>query len=40
MARFWQGPSEANPEAWPYAGDWLSDVRASGAENYAEPWQP
>ena len=40
MARFWQGPSEENPDAWPYEGDWLSDVRESGAENYSEPWRP
>jgi len=40
LARFWQGPSEDNPEAWPYEGDWLTDVKAVGAENYNEPWQP
>ncbi len=40
MARFWQGPSEDDPTAWPYDGDWLSDVRKSGAENYSEPWRP
>lgn len=40
MARFWQGPSDDNPEAWPYEGDWLSDVRKIGAENYSEPWKP
>lgn len=40
MARFWQGPSADDPDAWPYEGDWLSDVRKSGAENYSEPWQP
>lgn len=40
MARFWQGPSAEHPEDWPYEGDWLSDVRASGAENYSEPWRP
>ncbi|MBM3559743.1 MAG: hypothetical protein FJX53_07715 [Alphaproteobacteria bacterium] len=27
LARFWQGPDPARPEAWPYAGDWLADVR-------------
>ncbi len=40
MKRFWQGPSDDNPEAWPYEGDWLTDVRAIGARNYSEPWQP
>ena len=40
LARFWQGPDPANPEAWPYAGDWLSDVRKIGAENYNDPWRP
>ena len=40
LARFWQGPDPDSPEAWPYAGDWLSDIRASGAENYNEPFRP
>jgi len=40
LARLWQGPSEGAPESWPYAGDWLRDIRASGAENYSEPWKP
>ncbi|MBL8386527.1 MAG: hypothetical protein JNM90_25810 [Burkholderiales bacterium] len=40
LARFWQGPDPARPGAWPYAGDWLADVRASGAENYNAPWRP
>ncbi len=40
LARFWQGPNPDAPEAWPYAGDWLADIRASGAENYSEPWRP
>lgn len=40
LARFWQGPHPERPEAWPYAGDWLSDIRESGAENYSEPWRP
>lgn len=39
-ARFWQGPDPQAPAAWPYAGDWLSDVRRIGAENYSEPWRP
>jgi len=40
LARFWQGPNPANPDAWPYAGDWLSDVKREGAENYNEAWRP
>jgi hypothetical protein len=40
MTRFWQGPSDDDPDAWPYEGDWLTDVRKEGAENYSEPWQP
>ncbi|MEM8768298.1 MAG: tetratricopeptide repeat protein, partial [Pseudomonadota bacterium] len=40
MTRFWQGPRDDDPEAWPYEGDWLKDVRAIGASNYSEPWQP
>ncbi len=40
LRRFWQGPHPDRPEDWPYAGDWLSDVRKVGAENYSEPWQP
>ena len=40
LARFWQGPNPEAPDAWPYEGDWLSDVRRIGAENYSEPWQP
>lgn len=40
LARFWQGPDPANPDAWPYEGDWLSDIRASGPENYSDEWTP
>ena len=40
LARFWQGPSVDNPDAWPYEGDWLADVRKEGAENYSEAWKP
>ena len=40
LARFWQGPNPDAPDAWPYEGDWLSDVRKVGAENYSEPWRP
>ncbi len=40
LARFWQGPSADDPDAWPYEGDWLTDVRETGAENYYPQWQP
>jgi hypothetical protein len=40
LARFWQGPNPDAPEAWPYEGDWVADIRKSGAENYNEPWRP
>ena len=40
LARFWQGPKADDPASWPYEGDWLSDVRRSGAENYNEPFMP
>lgn len=40
FARFWQGPDPDNPEAWPYEGDWLSDIKAAGAENYYDPFEP
>ena len=40
LARFWQGPAPDDAQAWPYDGDWLSDIRAVGAENYNEPWRP
>ena len=39
LARIWQGPSEDDPEAWPYDGDWVTDVRQFGAENYYPRWQ-
>lgn len=38
--RFWQGPTPDDPDAWPYVGDWLADVRSVGAENYYKPFQP
>ena len=40
LARFWQGPKADDPKSWPYAGDWLTDVRRVGAENYNERWKP
>jgi len=40
FARFWQGPTDADPAAWPYEGDWLTDVREFGAENYYPAFTP
>lgn len=40
LARFWQGPSDDNPHAWPYQGDWLTDIQREGAANYNDPWKP
>jgi tetratricopeptide (TPR) repeat protein len=40
LSRFWQGPKPDDPQAWPYDGDWLGDVKKIGAENYSEPWRP
>ena len=40
LARFWQGPKPEAPDAWPYDSDWLSEVRAIGAENYIERFRP
>ena len=40
LARFWQGPDPEDPQAWPYEGDWLTDIRATGAQNYNDPWRP
>ncbi len=37
IARFWQGPVEGDEDAWPYATDWLADVRAMGPANYYPP---
>ena len=31
------GPTEGAEEEWPYEGDWLSDARKVGAENYYPP---
>ena len=39
LARFWQGPKPDDPEAWPYEGDWLSDIRREGAENYSDRFE-
>ena len=39
FARFWQGPKPDDPDAWPYEGDWLSDIRAEGPENYYTPFE-
>lgn len=40
LARFTQGPSEDDPESWPYEGDWLKDIRAVGAANYYDKFKP
>lgn len=40
LARFWQGPTTDDPASWPYAGDWLTDIRKCGAENYNERFNP
>ena len=32
------GASPDRPEAWPYEGDWLSDIRAEGPANYYDPF--
>jgi hypothetical protein len=38
-ARYWQGPVEGREDEWPYDSDWLSEVRAMGAEQYYPPLQ-
>lgn len=38
LARFWQGPNPENPQDWPYAGDWVEDIKREGPENYSEPF--
>lgn len=37
LARFWQGPVPGTEDDWPYDGDWLTDVAATGPENYYPP---
>lgn len=37
LARFWQGPKPGAEGDWPYDGDWVSDIEASGPENYYPP---
>lgn len=37
LARFWQGPLPGAEQDWPYEGDWLSDITATGPENYYPP---
>lgn len=37
LARFWQGPVPGKETEWPYESDWLTEVRAMGAENYYPP---
>lgn len=40
LARFWQGPSEEDPDAWPYESGWLEAVRDVGPENYNAKFKP
>jgi hypothetical protein len=40
LSRFWQGPIPGQEADWPYEGDWLTDVKAKGAENYYPQWTP
>lgn len=37
LSRFWQGPVPGSEDDWPYEGDWVSDINASGPENYYPP---
>lgn len=37
LSRFWQGPPPGAEDDWPYDGDWVSDIEASGPENYYRP---
>lgn len=37
LARFWQGPVPGAEDDWPYDGDWLTDVNATGPEHYYPP---
>ena len=39
MARFWQGPRPEAEAQWPYEGDWVTDIKREGAENYYDSWQ-
>ena len=40
LARFWQGPAPDAEDEWPYEGDWPTDAREMGAENYYPEWKP
>jgi hypothetical protein len=40
LARFWQGPTPGAESEWPYEGDWISDTKAIGAENYYPRFVP
>ena len=40
LSRFWQGPDPANPDDWPYQGDWLADIKREGAVNYNDGFNP
>ena len=37
LSRYWQGPVPGKESQWPYDSDWLTEVRAKGAENYYPP---
>ena len=40
LTRFWQGPIPGQESDWPYAGDWVRDAKAFGAESYYPRFQP
>lgn len=40
FARFWQGPEEGREDEWPFESDWVSEVRAMGAQNYYPEFRP
>ena len=40
FTRFWQGPEEGKENEWPFESDWLSEIRAMGAENYYPEFRP
>ena len=40
LERFWQGPLDDAKDDWPYDSDWVTDIEASGPENYYRPFVP
>jgi len=38
LERFWQGPTDGSD--WPYPGDWVTDIKQSGPENYYSRFVP